>query len=95
MDITKSIAEIVVDNEELAFIKIRTMAWDNGPTFDLIVRTHEKVKKFYNLLWSQKKVSIVIHFSRGAIKVKLTQVIGVKNDITGQYEYHFFWGEKK
>lgn len=34
MDITKSIARIVVDNEELSFIKIRTMAWDNGPTFD-------------------------------------------------------------
>ncbi len=34
MDITKSIARIVVDNEELSFIKIRTMAWDNRPTFD-------------------------------------------------------------
>ncbi len=54
----------------------------------------KKVKKFYNLLWSQKKVLIVIHFSRGAIKVKLTQVIGVKNDIIGQYEYHFFWVKK-
>ncbi|WP_242311968.1 hypothetical protein [Bacillus cereus group sp. BfR-BA-01331] len=60
MDITKSIPRIVVDNQELSFIKIRTMAWDNGPTFDLIVRTHEKVKNFYNLLWSQKKVSIVV-----------------------------------
>ncbi|HDR6272072.1 TPA: hypothetical protein QCU37_005771 [Bacillus cereus] len=70
------------------------MAWDNGPAFDLIVRTHEKVKKFYDLLWLQKKVSIVIHFSRGAIKVKLSQVVGVKNDIKGQYEYRFFWGEK-
>ncbi|WP_337678460.1 MULTISPECIES: hypothetical protein [Bacillus cereus group] len=92
MDITKTIARMTIDGKEISFISVGTSAWDNGPVNDLIVSTKERIREYYTLLWSQQTVAIVIHFLRGAVQVKFAKVIGITDDPTGEYIYHFYWG---
>lgn len=86
MDLEK----IIVDGEELSFVSVKTSNWDNGLVAGFIIRTNEKIKKYYDALWSQEEVSVEVYYNDGSVKFKLAKIIGVKDGTNGQYEYHFF-----
>ncbi len=47
VDITLSMARIVVNEINLPFTSVRTSIWVNGPANDLIVTTKKRVNEFY------------------------------------------------
>lgn len=91
VDITQSIARIVVNGIDLPFTAVRTTAWINGPANDLIVTTRQRVNELYRVMWSRVPVMLKMYFIQGADIVRFTRVAGVDESITGEYIYHFIW----
>ncbi|OXB97379.1 hypothetical protein CGQ22_18940 [Bacillus sp. M13(2017)] len=91
MDITQSIARIVVNGIDLPFTSVRTTAWINGPANDLIVTTRQRVNELYRVMWSRVLVMLTMYFIHGADIVRFARVAGVDESITGEYIYHFIW----
>ncbi|AHX21702.1 hypothetical protein J3D61_005859 [Bacillus cereus] len=91
MDITQSIARIVVNGIDLPFTSVRTTAWINGPANDLIVTTRQRVNELYRVMWSRVPVMLKMYFIQGADIVRFARVAGVDESITGEYIYHFIW----
>ncbi|WP_267378763.1 hypothetical protein [Bacillus sp. GM_Baccil_2] len=91
VDITQSIARIVVNGIDLPFISVRTTAWINGPANDLIVTTRQRVNELYRVMWSRVPVMLTMYFIHGADIVRFARVAGVDESITGEYIYHFIW----
>lgn len=90
MEITNNINKIIVDGEELPFVEVKVSNWNDGSVAGYIVRTHEKIKKYYDALWSQDELPIEVYYKDGSLQIKLAKVIAVKDGTNGQYEYHFF-----
>ncbi|EPC8409056.1 hypothetical protein ACR3AM_003339 [Bacillus thuringiensis] len=91
VDITQSMARIVVNGINLPFTSVRTTAWINGPANDLIVTTRQRVNELYRFMWSQVPVTLTMYFIQGADIVRFARVAGVDERITGEYIYHFIW----
>ncbi|MCC2385986.1 hypothetical protein NST86_30110 [Bacillus sp. FSL L8-0199] len=91
VDITQSIARIVVNGIDLPFTSVRTTAWINGPANDLIVTTRQRVNELYRVMWSRVPVMLKMYFIQGADIVRFARVAGVDKSITGEYIYHFIW----
>ena len=91
VDITKSMARIVVNGINLPFTSVRTTAWINGPANDLIVTTRQRVNELYRVMWSRVPVMLTMYFIHGADIVRFARVAGVDESITGEYIYHFIW----
>ncbi|PFO47305.1 hypothetical protein [Bacillus cereus] len=91
VDITQSIARIVVNRIDLPFTSVRTTAWINGPANDLIVTTRQRVNELYRVMWSRVPVMLKMYFIQGADIVRFARVAGVDESITGEYIYHFIW----
>ncbi|MBE5087520.1 hypothetical protein IGI03_05590 [Bacillus thuringiensis] len=91
VDITQSMARIVVNGINLPFTSVRTTAWINGPANDLIVTTRQRVNELYRVMWSRVPVMLTMYFIQGADMVRLARVAGVDESITGEYIYHFIW----
>lgn len=92
MDITQSVARIVVNGKDLSFTSVQTSAWNNGPLNDLIVTTNERVNELYRFMWSQVPVMMSVYFLQGADLMRLVRVAGIDERVTGEYIYHFIWG---
>ncbi|ABS22599.1 hypothetical protein ACRS6Y_18720 [Bacillus cytotoxicus] len=92
VDITQSMARIVVNGKDLPFTSVRTSRWHIGPVDDLIVSTKQRVEAFYQFMWSRVPMMIVMYFLQGAEYVRFTQIIGINESITGEYTYYFSWG---
>ncbi|KFN04271.1 hypothetical protein D0U04_25500 [Bacillus clarus] len=92
MVVMKNIDKIIVDGKELSIIEARTLNYiEQTATADgFIIRTHERIKKYYDALWSREQILVEVHYGDGSLNFKLTNVIGVKDGTNGQYEYHFF-----
>ncbi|MCU5685705.1 hypothetical protein [Bacillus wiedmannii] len=91
VDITKSIARIVVNGVDLPFTSVRTTAWVNGPANDLIVTTRQRVNELYRFMWSRVPVMLTMYFIQGADIMRFARVAGIDESITGEYIYHFIW----
>ncbi|WP_368936819.1 hypothetical protein [Bacillus sp. SH8-8] len=91
VDITQSIARIVVNGIDLPFTSVRTTAWINGPANDLIVTTRQRVNELYLVMWSRVPVMLTMYFIQGADIVRFARVAGVDESIMGEYIYHFIW----
>ncbi|MCU5275861.1 hypothetical protein OCA15_25160 [Bacillus cereus] len=91
VDITQSIARIVVNGIDLPFTSVRTTAWINGPANDLIVTTRQRVNELYRVMWSRVPVMLKMYFIQRADIVRFARVAGVDESITGEYIYHFIW----
>ncbi|HDR4845285.1 TPA: hypothetical protein QCR58_005032 [Bacillus cereus] len=91
VDITKSMARIVVNGINLPFTSVSTTAWINGPANDLIVTTRKRVNELYRVMWSRVPVMLTMYFIQGADMVRFARVAGVDESITGEYIYHFIW----
>lgn len=91
VDITQSMARIVVNGINLPFTSVRTTAWINGPANDLIVTTRQRVNELYRVMWSRVLVMLTMYFIQGADMVRFARVAGVDESITGEYIYHFIW----
>ncbi|HDR4482998.1 TPA: hypothetical protein QCQ09_004667 [Bacillus cereus] len=91
VDITQSMARIVVNGIDLPFTSVRTTAWINGPENDLIVTTRQRVNELYRVMWSRVPVMLTMYFIHGADIVRFARVAGVDESITGEYIYHFIW----
>ena len=91
VDITQSMARIVVNGINLPFTSVRTTAWINGPANDLIVTTRQRVNELNRVMWSRVPVMLTMYFIQGADMVRFARVAGVDESITGEYIYHFIW----
>lgn len=85
MDITKSIARIVVNGVDLPLTSVRTTAWINGPANDLIVTTRQRVNELYRFMWSRVPVMLTMYFIQGADIMRFARVAGIDESITGEY----------
>ncbi|HDX9654335.1 hypothetical protein CN587_25340 [Bacillus wiedmannii] len=90
MNITKDIDKIIVEGEELSFIEVKTSNWADGSVAGFIIKSNEKIKKFYDTLWSQEEVSLMVHYKDGSFHYKISKIVAVKDGTNGQYEYHLF-----
>lgn len=92
VDITQSMARIVVNGKDLPFNSVRTSVWNQGPVNDLIVSTNQRVEEFYQFMWSQVPVTLAMYFLQGADLMRFARIIGINQSVTGEYIYHFSWG---
>ena len=92
VDITQSMARIVVNGKDLPFISVRTSVWNQGPVNDLIVSTNQRIEEFYQFMWSQVPVTLTMYFLQGADLMRFARIIGINQSVTGEYIYHFSWG---
>nr|WP_305143188.1 hypothetical protein [Bacillus sp. LS15-K4] len=92
IDITQSVARIVVNGKNLSFTSVQTSAWNNGPVNDLIVTTNQRVNELYQFMWSQVPVMMSVYFLQGADLMRFVRVAGIDERVTGEYIYHFIWG---
>ncbi|MGG0291010.1 hypothetical protein ABEY30_23270 [Bacillus pacificus] len=92
VDITQSMARIVVNGKDLPFNSIRTAVWNQGPVNDLIVSTNQRVEEFYQFMWSQVPITLAMYFLQGADLMRFARIIGINQSVTGEYIYHFSWG---
>ncbi|PEQ06755.1 hypothetical protein [Bacillus toyonensis] len=92
VDITQSMARIVVNEKDLPFTSVRTTAWDIGPANDLIVSTRQRVNEFHQLMWTQVPVRLTMYFVQGADLMRFARIAGINERVTGEYIYHFIWG---
>ncbi|HFJ9510435.1 MULTISPECIES: hypothetical protein [Bacillus cereus group] len=92
VDITQSMARIVVNGKDLPFNSVRTSAWNQGPVTDLIVSTNQRVEEFYQFMWSQVPITLAMYFLQGADLMRFARIIGINQSVTGEYIYHFSWG---
>nr|WP_264448984.1 hypothetical protein [Bacillus cereus] len=92
VDITQSMARIVINGKDLPFTSVRTSVWNNGPVNDLIVSTNQRVNEFYQFMWSQLPVTLTMYFLQGADLMRFARIAGINERVTGEYIYHFIWG---
>ena len=92
VDITQSMARIVVNGKDLPFRSVSTSVWNQGPVNDLIVSTNQRVEDFYQFMWSQVPVTLTMYFLQGADVMRFARIIGINQSVTGEYIYHFSWG---
>ncbi|MED0964188.1 hypothetical protein [Bacillus paramycoides] len=92
VDITQSVARIVVNGKDLPFTSVRTSVWNNGPANDLIVSTNQRVNEFYQFMWSQVPVTLTMYFLQGTDLMRFARIAGINESVTGEYIYHFIWG---
>ncbi|WP_436866005.1 hypothetical protein [Bacillus fungorum] len=92
VDITKSMARIVVNGNDLPFNSVRTSVWSQGPVNDLIVSTNLRVEELYQFMWSQVPVMLVMYFLQGADLMRFARINGINQSVTGEYIYHLSWG---
>ncbi|TKI12715.1 hypothetical protein FC696_12415 [Bacillus wiedmannii] len=92
MDITQSMARIVVNGKDLPFISVRTSVWNQGPVNDLIVSTNLRAEELYRFMWSQVPVMLAMYFLQGADLMRFARINGINQSVTGEYIYHFSWG---
>ncbi|RWS38673.1 hypothetical protein EKA14_26865 [Bacillus mycoides] len=92
LDITQSVARIVVNGKDLPFTSVQTSAWNHGPVNDLIVSTNQRVNELYQFMWSQVPVTISVYFLQGADLMRFARIAGINERVTGEYIYHFIWG---
>ncbi|HFJ9437349.1 hypothetical protein CON07_19720 [Bacillus sp. AFS094611] len=92
VDITQSMARIVVNGRDLPFNSVRTSVWNQGPVNDLIVSTNQRIEEFYQFMWSQVPVTLAMYFLQGADLMRFARIIGINQSVTGEYIYHFSWG---
>ncbi|WP_144488232.1 hypothetical protein [Bacillus sp. ABP14] len=92
VDITQSMARIVVNGRDLPFNSVRTSVWNQGPVNDLIVSTNQRIEEFYQFMWSQVPVTLAMYFLQGADLIRFARIIGINQSVTGEYIYHFSWG---
>ncbi|MEW4214780.1 hypothetical protein Q0N59_12025 [Bacillus thuringiensis] len=91
MDITQSVARIVVNGKDLSFTSFQTSAWNHGPVNDLIVTTNQRVNELYQFMWSQVPVTMSVYFLQGADLLRFVRVAGIDERVNGEYVYHFIW----
>ncbi|WP_159037544.1 hypothetical protein [Bacillus cereus] len=91
MDITQSVARIVVNGKGLSFTSVQTSAWNHGPVNDLIITTNQRVNELFQFMWSQVPVTMSIYFLQGADLLRFVRVAGINERVTGEYVYHFIW----
>ncbi|MGR5876674.1 hypothetical protein ACT7C3_10165 [Bacillus pacificus] len=91
VDITQSMARIVVNGKDLPFRSVSTSAWNQGPVNDLIVLTNQRVEEFYQFMWSQVPITLAMYF-QGADLMRFARITGINQSVTGEYIYHFSWG---
>ncbi|WP_144611271.1 hypothetical protein [Bacillus cereus] len=91
VDITQSMARIVVNGKDLPFISVRTSVWNQGPVNDLIVSTNLRIEELYQFMWSQVPVMLTMYFLQGADLMRFARIIGINQSVTGEYIYHFSW----
>ncbi|HHQ8913352.1 TPA: hypothetical protein ACSVZR_003612 [Bacillus cereus] len=92
VDITQSMARIVVNGKDLPFNSVRTSVWNQGPVNDLIVSTYQRIEEFYQFMWSQVPVTLMMYFLQGADLMRFARIIEINQSVTGEYIYHFSWG---
>ncbi|PIE92461.1 hypothetical protein CO726_26270 [Bacillus fungorum] len=92
VDITESMARIVVNGNDLPFNSVRTSVWSQGPVNDLIVSTNLRVEELYQFMWSQVPVMLVMYFLQGADLMRFARITGINQSVTGEYIYHLSWG---
>ena len=92
VDITQSMARIVVNGKDLPFRLVSTSVWNQGPVNDLIVSTNQRVEEFFQLMWSQVPVMLAMYFLQGADLMRFARITGINQNVTGEYIYHFSWG---
>lgn len=91
VDITQSVARIVVNGKDLSFTSVQTSAWNDGPVNDLIITTNQRVNELFQFMWSQVPVTMSIYFLQGADLLRFVRVAGINERVTGEYVYHFIW----
>lgn len=91
VDITQSVARIVVNGKDLSFTSFQTSAWNHGPVNDLIVTTNQRVNELYQFMWSQVPVTMSVYFLQGADLLRFVRVAGIDERVNGEYVYHFIW----
>lgn len=91
VDITQSVARIVVNGKDLSFTSVQTSAWNHGPVNDLIITTNQRVNELFQFMWSQVPVTMSIYFLQGADLLRFVRVAGIAERVTGEYVYHFIW----
>ncbi|WP_141531423.1 hypothetical protein [Bacillus cereus] len=91
MDITQSVARIVINGKDLFFTSVQTSAWNHGPVNDLIITTNQRVNELFQFMWSQVPVTMSIYFLQGADLLRFVRVAGIDERVTGEYVYHFIW----
>ncbi|WP_242267583.1 hypothetical protein [Bacillus cereus group sp. BfR-BA-01352] len=92
VDITQSMARIVVNGKDLPFRSVSTSVWNQGPVNDLIVSTNQRVEEFFQFMWSQVPVMLAMYFLQGADLMRFARITGINQNVTGEYIYHFSWG---
>ena len=92
VDITQSVARIVVNGKDLPFTSVQTSAWNNGPVYDVTVSTKQRVNELYQFMWSQVPVTLTMYFLQGADLMRFVRITGINESVTGEYIYHFSWG---
>ncbi|MFV8519075.1 hypothetical protein [Bacillus sp. SBS7] len=92
VDITQSMARIVVNGKDLPFNSVRTSVWNQGPVNDLIVSTNQRIEEFYQFMWSQVPVTLTMYFLQGADLMRFAKINGINQRAPGEYIYHFTWG---
>ncbi|TPV47091.1 hypothetical protein [Bacillus dicomae] len=92
VDITQSMARIVVNGKDLSFSSVRTSVWNQGPVNDLIVSTYQRIDELYQFMWSQVPVTLGMYFLQGADLMRFARITGINQSVTGEYIYHFTWG---
>ena len=83
VDITQSMARIVVNGKDLPFNSVRTSAWNQGPVNDLIVLTNQRVEEFYQFMWSQVPITLAMYFLQGADLMRFARITGINQSVTG------------
>ncbi|PER12932.1 hypothetical protein CN484_24625 [Bacillus cereus] len=91
VDITQSVARIVVNGKDLSFTSVQTSAWNHGPVNDLIITTNQRVNELFQFMWSQVPVTMSIYFLQGADLLRFVRIAGIDERVTGEYVYHFIW----
>ena len=82
VDITQSMARIVVNGKDLPFRLVSTSVWNQGPVNDLIVSTNERVEDFYQFMWSQVPVMLAMYFLQGADLMRFARITGINQNVT-------------
>ncbi|MCR6790285.1 MULTISPECIES: hypothetical protein [Bacillus cereus group] len=91
VDITHTIARIVVNGKDLEFTSVQTPVWNHGLVNDLIVSTNQRVNELYQLMWSQVPVTLQMYFLQGMDLMRFARIAGINERVTGEYIYHFIW----
>ncbi|EOO24078.1 hypothetical protein IIU_06865 [Bacillus cereus VD133] len=91
MDITQSVARIVINGKDLPFTLVQTSAWNHRHVYDLTASAKQRVNELYQFMCSQVPVTLTVYFLQGVDLMRFARITGINESITGEYIYYFSW----